>query len=93
MLDSNSHYAAMEHEQLVKLAGEQALLKKELQSINAEQQRDLLALRNLPNDIGHSGSDWHARGVQLLDRIRDRQQQTAEGYQRLREYAKLTGID
>lgn len=92
MLDSNSHYAAMEHEQLVKLAGEQALLKKKLQGINAEQNRDLLALRNLANDIGHS-SDWHARGVQLLDRIRDNQQQSAEAHRQLREYAKLTGID
>lgn len=92
MLATN-HYAAMEHDELVKLAGEQALLKKQLQGINAEHQRDLLALRNLSNDISHSGSDWHARGVQLLDRIRDQQQQSAHFHQRLREYAKLTGID
>lgn len=91
-MPATSPYEAMEHDELLKLAGEQALLKQKLQGINAEQQRDTIALRNLANDIGR-GNDWHTRGVQLLDRLRDREQESALGYHRLRELAKLTGID
>jgi hypothetical protein len=91
-MSSNNPYDAMDREELVKLAGEQALLKQDMQRLNAENNRDITALRNLPNDISHS-KDWHARGVELLDRIRDRQQQTGEGYRRLQELAKLTGIN
>lgn len=90
-MPNHSTYEAMDREELVRLAGEQALLKQELSKLNAEQQRDLIALRNLPNDIGHR-PDWHATGVQLLDRLRERQQHTAEAYRRHGELAKLTGI-
>lgn len=91
-MHSNYHYEAMERDELVRLAGEQALLKQDMSKLNADQQRDILALRNLSNDISHA-NNWHERGVALLDRIRDRQQQTAEGQRRLSELAKLTGIN
>ena len=78
-------------DELVRLAGEQALLSRELRNLNADQQRDLLALRNLPTDMVLK-TDWHAKGTTLLDRLRDRQQQMAIGHQRLAELAKLTGI-
>lgn len=91
-MHSTNRYEAMEREELVRLAGEQALLRQELQKLGSEQQRDLLALRNLANDIGHS-TDWHARGMQLLDRLRDRQTQSADGHRRLSELSKLTGIN
>ena len=71
--------------------GEQAPRSRDLRNLNADQQRDLLALRNLPtNMVLHA--DWHAKGTALLDRLRDRQQQMAMGLQRLAELAKLTGI-
>ena len=80
-----------DRDELVRLAGEQALLSRDLRNLNADQQRDLLALRNLPTDMVLS-ADWHAKGTALLDRLRDRQQQMAMGHQRLDELAKLTGI-
>ena len=83
---------AMDREELVRLAGEQALLKQELSKLSAEQQRDLTALRNLPNDIGRSNG-WHERGTQLLDRMHAREQQMAGEHLRLRGLSKLTGID
>ncbi len=92
MLSSTTTYEQMDREELVRLAGEQALLKHDLQRLGAEHQRDLTALRSLANDIGHA-RDWHARGVELLDRIRDRQQLTADGHRRLAELSKLTGIN
>jgi len=42
----------------VRLAGEQALLSRDLRNLNAEQQRDLLALRNLLTEIAPH-TDWH----------------------------------
>lgn len=66
-----------DHDELVRLAGEQALLSRDL--------------RNLPTDRVLS-ADWHAKGTALLDRLRGRQQQMAMGHQRLAELARLTGI-
>ena len=83
--------ATSDREELVRLAGEQALLSRDLRNLNADQQRDLLALRNLPTDMALH-ADWHAKGTALLDRLRDRQQQMAMGQQRLAELARLTGI-
>lgn len=80
-----------DHDELVRLAGEQALLSRDLRNLNADQQRDLLALRNLPTDRVLSAG-WHAKGTALLDRLRDRQQQMAMGHQRMAELARLTGI-
>ena len=80
-----------DRDELVRLAGEQALLSRELRNLNADQQRDLLALRNLPTDMVLK-TDWHAKGTALLDRLRDRQQQMATGYQRMAELARMTGI-
>ena len=80
-----------DRDELVRLAGEQALLSRDLRDLNADQQRDLLALRNLPTDMVLS-ADWHAKGTALLDRLRDRQQQMAMGHQRMAELAKMTGI-
>ena len=80
-----------DRDELVRLAGEQALLSRDLRNLNADQQRDLLALRNLPTDMVLS-ADWHAKGTALLNRLRDRQQQMAMGQQRLAELGRLTGI-
>lgn len=60
----------------MRLAGEQALLSRDLRNLDAEQQRDLLALRNLPIEIALH-NDWRAKGTALLDRLRNRQQQMA----------------
>jgi hypothetical protein len=89
---SSTRLDTMDREELVRLAGEQALLKRDLGILSAEQQRDLNALRNLANDVAHS-VDWHERGVQLLDRMRDRQQQLSDGQRRISELSKLTSIN
>ena len=80
-----------DRDELVRLAGEQALLSKTLCDLNADFQRDLLALLSLPTEIALR-ADWHAKGTALLDRLRDRQQQMALSHQRLAELARLTGI-
>ncbi|TYK67842.1 hypothetical protein FSY59_24805 [Comamonas sp. Z3] len=72
--------------ELVRLAGEQALLSRDLRNLNSDQQRDLLALRKLPTDMVLS-ADWYTLGTAPLDK----QQMTVE-HQRLTELAKLTGI-
>lgn len=82
----------MERDELVRLAGEQALLKKELSNISARKQRDMQELRNLPNDIGFKDG-WHQRGIELLNRLKDVDEEISRGHQKLRELAKLTGID
>lgn len=91
-MPNTTGYDPMDREELVRLAGEQALLKQEMSTLNAEQNRDLGMLRNLANDVGHK-TDWHERGTQLLDRLRDRQLKIADGYRRLQELSKLTGIN
>jgi|GEM_PF-5393027 len=75
-----------DRDQFVRLAGEQALLKRDNEVLQAAQQRDLQALRNLVNP------DWHARGTELLNHIQQREAQTALNAQRLAALAQLTGI-
>ena len=88
---STNHYDTMERDELVRLAGEQALLKKELSELNAEHQRDITALRNLANDIGRI-TGWRDRGVELLNRMHEREERIALGQRRHGELGKLTGI-
>ena len=57
----------------------------------AAQQRDLQALRNLVSNLTLN-PDWHARGTSLLNRIQQREVQTALNAQRLAALAQLTGI-
>ena len=92
MTISNIDYLAMERDELVRLAGEQALLSKELQQLSAAQNRDIQALRNLPNDIGRAPG-WRDRGIELINKLHEREVEMATGHQRLREYAKMTGIN
>lgn len=80
-----------DRDELVRMAGEQALLKRDNDTLIAAQQRDQLALRNLVNNLTTSPG-WHARGTELLNRIQERQTQTALNYQRLAELSTLTGI-
>ena len=87
-----SNYQAMDRQELVRLAGEQALLKKETNELTAAQQRDTLALRNVANSIGHN-TNWHARGIELLNQLKEREAQIALSYHRLNELSKLTGIN
>lgn len=82
----------MDHDELIRLAGEQALLKQELTKLNAEQNREVNTLRNLGNDIGRK-TDWLDDSIALLRRLDERQRATANAYRRLAEYKKLTGID
>ena len=80
-----------DRDELVRLAGEQTLLKQENATLTAAQQRDLQALRNLVSNLTLN-PDWHARGTRLLNRIQQREIQTALNAQRLTALAQLTGI-
>lgn len=82
----------MDREELVRLAGEQALLKKELSQLSGEQNREINLLRNLGNDVGRN-PNWLEEGIALLQRVDERHRATADGYRRLAEYKKLTGLD
>lgn len=82
----------MDRDELVRLAGEQALLKKEIGNLTAEQNRDKSTLQNLGNDIDRK-ADWLDGGIALLRRLDERQRAVGDGYRRLSEYKKLTGID
>ncbi len=82
----------MERDELVRLAGEQALLKKELGTFSAEHNRDKLTLQNLHNDVDRV-PNWLEGGLALLRRIDERQRTMSDGYRRLSEFKKLTDID
>lgn len=82
----------MDREELVRLAGEQALLKQELGRLSAEQNREKNTLQNFGNTIDRT-SGWLEDGIALLRRLDERQRTTADGCRRLAEYKKLTGID
>lgn len=82
----------MDRDELVRLAGEQALLKKELSDLGAEQNRDKQALQNLHNDVDRK-PNWLQGGLALLHRLDERQRTMADGYRRLGEYKRLTGLD
>lgn len=82
----------MERDELVRLAGEQALLKKELSSLIAEQNRDKQVLQNLHNDVDRV-ANWLEGGLALLRRLEERQRTIGDGYRRIAEFKKLTGID
>ena len=82
----------MDRDELVRLAGEQALLKRELSNLTAEQNRDKLTLQNLHNDVDRV-PNWLEGGIALLRRLDERQRTIGDGYRRLSEFKKLTGID
>lgn len=82
----------MDRDELVRLAGEQALLKQELSTLSAEQHREKNTLQNLTNDIDRKAY-WLEGGIALLRRLDERQRAIGDGYRRLSEFKKLTGID
>lgn len=82
----------MDREELVRLAGEQALLKQELSRLTAEQNREKSTLQNLHNEVERK-SGWLDDGIALLRRLDERQRTTSDAYRRLAEFKKLTGID
>lgn len=85
----------MDREELVRLAGEQALLTKELGELNSQQHRDkqaILSMHNsIPTGMGRN-STWLADGIALLTRINDTQARLHEMYGKLAELKKLTGL-
>lgn len=82
----------MDREELVRLAGEQALLKKELSDLSTAQNADLTKLRNLANDVGRV-ANWAEGGIALIRAIEQRQIDIATGYRRLGDYKRQTGLD
>lgn len=85
----------MERDELVRLAGEQALLSKEITTLSAAHTRDKAALLSLYNDINASigrNSQWLQDGIALLTRLHDSQSRLREMNGRLLELQKLTGL-
>ena len=82
----------MDRDELVRLAGEQALLRQELRDLAAQHNRDKLLLQNLHNEVDRT-ANWLDGGIALLRRLDERQRAMADGYRRLSEFKKLTGID
>lgn len=83
MQDQLTHYHAMDRQELIRLAGEQALLRREVEELSAQKNRDMQALRSLPAQIGFS-NNWHSDGIAILDRLKDAESK--------HELSKLTGI-
>lgn len=81
----------MDHNELVRLAGEQALLAQEVERLEVEQARDMRSLEVLPSHI-LVRADWLNGSIDLLRRLDTRQRMLAQGRARLDEYRKLTGI-
>ncbi len=82
----------MDRDELVRLAGEQALLKKELSALSGEQHSEINLLRNLGNDIGRN-PNWLDEGTALLRRLDERHRAIADGYRKLAAFKQHTGID
>ena len=82
----------MDRDELVRLAGEQALLRQELRELAAHHILDKLLLQNLHNDVDRT-ANWLDGGIALLRRLDERQRAMADGHRRLAEFKKLTGID
>ena len=65
----------MDREELVRLAGEQALLQKDRSDLASAFNRDKLALQALQNDVNGSHvpltPQWLQGGIQLLTRLQE----------------------
>jgi len=82
----------MEREEHIRLVGEQTLLRKELRELDAEQVRDIKALRDLAHKIEMNEEGWFEHGEQLLKRLHERGQRIMTGYERFRQLMKRTGF-
>jgi|CXWL01.1.fsa_nt_gi hypothetical protein len=85
----------MEREDLVRLAGEQALLSKEVREHTAQFNRDKQALLALHNSIATGlapRGGWLADGLALLTRLDENQRSLRDMNTRLADLAKLTGL-
>ena len=84
----------MERDELVRLAGEQALLSVERRTTAAGFDRDKQALLSLYNRInsGTGARTWLEDGQALLQRLHAAQGELAELDSRLTELSRFTGI-
>lgn len=85
----------MDREELIRLAGEQALLSKEAKELSAEHNRDKQSLLTLYNSINmgvHPSAHWLPEGIALLTRLSETQQKLNDLRARLASLSKLTGM-
>lgn len=80
----------MDHEELVKLAGELALLLKERCNLSAVFNRDKQTLLDEINS-GHK-TTWLVDGIALLQGLKKTQTEICNLNSRITELAKLTGL-
>jgi hypothetical protein len=88
---------AMERDELVRLAGEQALLAQAVNTLSAQHTRDKQALQGLANSVqsgnfGGRNSTWLQDGIALLTRLHETQLQLRDMNGQLNDLRKLTGL-
>jgi len=83
----------MDREELIRLAGEQALLAKERRELGATHERDRLAIVGLSNTLRDAGKpEWLQSATALVQRIHTNKQALDTLDTRLRDLAQLTGL-
>ena len=84
----------MDREELIRLAGEQALLRKDVTEITAAFNRDKRALLDLYHTVdgGHAATGWLPDAITLLTRLHENQIKLGELHRRLCALAQLTGL-
>lgn len=83
----------MDRDELVRLAGEQALLNKERSELAAQHNRDQQAIITLSNTIREAANpQWLESGKALLERIHNTKNQLNSLDARIRDLQKLTGL-
>jgi hypothetical protein len=83
----------MDHDELVKLAGEQALLSKRNKELSAENERGRTQLSNVANGYRNAADPkWVEEGKALIDRLHTNKIEIDRLTARIADLAKLTGI-
>lgn len=82
----------MDKDELTRLAGEQALLRRDERETSVRFEQDKRALRMLWNDIDMGQRGWLANGQALLGRLDADQEALAALRERIRQLGTLTGL-
>ena len=84
---------ALDHEQLTRLAGEQALLQRDRNTCSQTFERDKHGIIALANSVDQAASaPWLAGGLALLERLHHNKAELARMDARIADLRKLTGL-
>lgn len=83
----------MDQEELVKLAGQQALLQRDRKALAAIHERDRLSLVSLANSLHNAAqAQWLDTSTQLVTRIHTNKAELDRLDSRIADLRKLTGL-